>query len=288
MAEGRPARWTRLAHEDRRAQILTVARRQFRERPYAQVSTAGIAAEAGVARGLLHHYFGSKRELYLEVLRDLLRMPEPAAVADLSATTPAGRVAEMADRWLDMLERNRKTWLAVLGARGFGRDREVEEILDRAREQATDLAIELAGLGPASEAPPDLRAMVRSFGGLAEEATLEWLVRRRLEREQVHVLLVEAFMRVMEEVLPQVRAAGVGAGRPDGGLRDQRSRPDAGSGRAGPEGRPGQGRPDGGLRDQRSRPDAGSGRAGPQGRPGQGRPDGGRRDQRSRPDAGSG
>ena len=28
-----------------------------------------------MARGLLHHYFGTKRELYLEVVRTLMRMP---------------------------------------------------------------------------------------------------------------------------------------------------------------------------------------------------------------------
>lgn len=208
MAGAPSARWTRLTHEDRRGQILAAARRQFRQRPYAEVSTAGIAADAGVTRGLLHHYFGSKRDLYLAVLRDLVQIPAPEAAAGVSGAPPAERVGELADRWLDMLERNRTTWLAVLGAQGFGRDPEVEAILDGAREAATDVAIELAGLGPAADAPADLRALVRSFGGLAEEATLEWLVRGRLDRAQVRVLLVETFAAVLEVVLPRVRAAG--------------------------------------------------------------------------------
>ncbi len=207
-------RWTRLTPDDRRAQILAVARRHFREHPYQEVSTAEIAADAGVARGLLHHYFGSKRELYLEGLRDLVRRPAAGELEGLAAAAPAERVAEMADRWLDMLERNRKTWLAVLGAQGFGRDREVEAILDGAREAATDLTIELAGLGPAGEAPPELRAVVRSFGGLAEEATREWLVRRRLTREQVRVLLVDTFMAAVQDVLPRVQRAGAGVVMP--------------------------------------------------------------------------
>ena len=29
----------------------------------------------GVARGLLHHYFGTKRDLYLEVIRSVVRVP---------------------------------------------------------------------------------------------------------------------------------------------------------------------------------------------------------------------
>src|SRR5579884_1053591 len=76
-AAPRPAvpRWQRLGQDVRRRQILECARRLFSERPYASVSTTEIAREAGVARGLLHHYFGSKRDLYLEVVRTLMRVP---------------------------------------------------------------------------------------------------------------------------------------------------------------------------------------------------------------------
>src|SRR5437588_12218189 len=72
-------RWQRLDHDERRAQILACARRLFSERNYDAVSTTDIAREAGVARGLLHHYFGTKRDLYLEVVRDLVRMPSNPA-----------------------------------------------------------------------------------------------------------------------------------------------------------------------------------------------------------------
>src|ERR1700732_1109937 len=75
MATSPAPRWQRLEHDERRGQILACARRLFSERPYAAVSTTEIAREAGVARGLLNHYFGTKRDLYLEVVRSLVRMP---------------------------------------------------------------------------------------------------------------------------------------------------------------------------------------------------------------------
>ena len=75
MATSPAPRWQRLDHDERRRQILLVARRLFSTRNYAAVSTSEIATEAGVARGLLHHYFGTKRDLYLEVVRTLMRMP---------------------------------------------------------------------------------------------------------------------------------------------------------------------------------------------------------------------
>lgn len=65
-------RWTRLDPRHRREQILDVARRHFAERHYDAVSTAELAADAGVNRGLVYHYFGTKRELYLEVLKTTL------------------------------------------------------------------------------------------------------------------------------------------------------------------------------------------------------------------------
>ena len=79
-------RWTRLEHDERRGQILAAAATLFAERHYASVSTKDIADAAGVARGLLHHYFGSKRDLYLEVAREMLRVPELPKLVDASAS----------------------------------------------------------------------------------------------------------------------------------------------------------------------------------------------------------
>ena len=47
----------------------------FGEQPYATVQMAELAREAGVARGLLNHYFGTKRDLYVEVVRAMMIVP---------------------------------------------------------------------------------------------------------------------------------------------------------------------------------------------------------------------
>src|SRR3982751_2655143 len=74
----------RLEPDARRAQILSVAVRLFGERGWADVSTTDVAREAGVARGLVNHYFGTKKDLYLEVIRVMLTVP-PGALAGLPA-----------------------------------------------------------------------------------------------------------------------------------------------------------------------------------------------------------
>lgn len=52
-------RWRRLEPDQRREQILACATELFGERPFASVSTTELAARAGVARGLINHYFGT-------------------------------------------------------------------------------------------------------------------------------------------------------------------------------------------------------------------------------------
>jgi AcrR family transcriptional regulator len=200
-----------LAPDVRRAQILGCARRLFAERNYAAVSTEDIAREVGVRRGLLHHYFGTKRDLYLEVLRSMVLVPPQPAPEDLDGRDPEAVLAEGVERWLEMVARNRGTWMATVGAQGFGRDPEVEAILDEARERAADSLVAAVHPGNPAEAPRQLRALFRAYSGLAEAASLEWL-RGRLTREEVRELLVQALLRLVRDVLPHVERAGATTG----------------------------------------------------------------------------
>jgi len=191
----------RLERDERREQILARARRLFSERTYAEVSMEEIAAAAGVARGLLHHYFGSKRGLYLEVVRELVRLPPPALPENTAGSTKEA-VEESVDLWLEVVARNRGTWLAAIGAEGFGRDPELEGILAEAREATTDRVVEV--LGMSGGAPPELRALIRSYAGLAEAATREWLERGTLSREQVQLMLTDTLLSLTHQLLPRV------------------------------------------------------------------------------------
>jgi AcrR family transcriptional regulator len=200
-------RWQRLEHDERRAQILACARRLFSERNYDAVSTTDIAREAGVARGLLHHYFGTKRELYLEVVRSLMRMPSNPV--PLQAPGPGLEIVieQGVERWLVMLERNRETWLAAIASRGLSRDPELETILEQAREQAADRLIEALQTYEAARAPDELRATIRAYSGFAEAASVEWLLRERLTRAEIKALLIQGFLSIVRDVLPAVESA---------------------------------------------------------------------------------
>jgi AcrR family transcriptional regulator len=206
MAE-RSAQWVSLPRDDRRAQLLRCARRVFSERHYGAVSTEEIAREAGVARGLLHHYFGSKRELYLEVVRSMLQMPPDLFPADAQEFDRDELLAGSVDRWLAMVQRNRGTWLATVGAQGFGSDPELETILDEARERIADQLIALLRPGDPAQASPELRGLIRAYAGFAEAASVDWVKRGELTRAQVRELLLEGLLQLVHEVLPRVERA---------------------------------------------------------------------------------
>ncbi|MGH3648999.1 MAG: TetR/AcrR family transcriptional regulator [Micromonosporaceae bacterium] len=208
MASQRDARVrTRLEHDERRAQILTAARGLFSERDYQAVSSSQIAVAAGVSRGLLNHYFGTKRDLYLEVMRELMAVPPVPVPEYVEGSTAEDRISQSVDGWLELLQRNANTWLVAIEAAGSGRDPEVEALLDEARERAVTRIVEVAGLGPLAREHPEVRGVLRGFSGMAEATTQQWLRAGRLTRRQAHVLLETALLTLIRDVLPKVLAS---------------------------------------------------------------------------------
>ena len=58
----------RLQAQQRREQLLDIGAAMFAEKPYDDVQVQGIAA-AGVSRALMHHYFPTKRDLYVAIFK---------------------------------------------------------------------------------------------------------------------------------------------------------------------------------------------------------------------------
>ncbi len=67
--------------EATRERILNTAQAVFAELGYTQASVRQIAAAAGVDQSLVHHYFGTKKALYLEATRIPFDPEEVAAEA---------------------------------------------------------------------------------------------------------------------------------------------------------------------------------------------------------------
>ena len=63
-----PRRGRRPGSPDTRAAILAAARERFAAQGYAGTSVRAVAASAGVDAALVHHYFGTKDDLFLAAL----------------------------------------------------------------------------------------------------------------------------------------------------------------------------------------------------------------------------
>src|SRR3954469_19191264 len=107
------SKYHRLDPGRRREQILDAANALFAERAYDEVSIEDIASAAGVTRGLVHHYFGGRKDVYVALLERL------GAQREDQLRPPAGRsararVADTVSRWLNWTEANRTIWLATI------------------------------------------------------------------------------------------------------------------------------------------------------------------------------
>ncbi|WP_404429746.1 TetR/AcrR family transcriptional regulator [Microbacterium lacus] len=171
---------TRLDPDARRAQILDAAADLYRERRYDDVSLEELAAAAGVARGLLHHYFGSKRELYLAVVTRSARLPVQE-LPDLEGRPLAER-ARLTMAWiLEGAREYGQGWVNASGAEALHDGGDVQSLVDRADDRAARFVIEALGL----EDDDVLRARLRPVAPYLKALCREWLQRGTLSEADV-------------------------------------------------------------------------------------------------------
>lgn len=159
--------------DNRRAQLIELGLRLFGTRPYDEVQIDEIAAEAGIAKGLLYHYFGNKRGLYLEVIRasaaELLAALEPEPGLSPPENVRRGMLA-----YFGYVEAHADAYLALMRG-GLHSDPDVAAEIDGVRQSIIDrIAV---GIGM-PQLPPAFRVAARSFIGAVEAAAIDWLEHR--------------------------------------------------------------------------------------------------------------
>ncbi|MEU4596409.1 MULTISPECIES: TetR/AcrR family transcriptional regulator [Nocardia] len=177
----------------------------FGERPYAAVSTAELAQRAGVARGLINHYFGNKRDLYLAVVRRMVTLPRLEKVS-IPQGSPVERVDAIVSWLLDTIAEHGSTWVKVTSHEGVGDDPEVQQILDQADDAAAERMLLMIGRSDMAD-DAQLRALVVSYAGMVKVAGREWLTRGTLTRPQVHRLLTDTLLTLIDRTIPHVKSS---------------------------------------------------------------------------------
>lgn len=167
----RPPTQRRAQAESTRRSLLDAAVEHFSARPYEAVAASDITATAGVAQGLLFHYFGNKRGIYLEALRDAASRLNAANTPPPSEGSPGRQYREMLRAHLSYLSEHEDLALRlVLG--GSGGDAEAWEIFDQSRWHTIEWTCQILELDLTR---PALRLMLRSCAGALDEATTYWL-----------------------------------------------------------------------------------------------------------------
>lgn len=181
----------RLSTDDRREQLLASGARLLAHRPYDEVSIEEIARAAGVSKGLLYHYFPTKKDFLIAALERgqdelaVLTAPDPNLPA-------AEQLAASLDRFLDFVEDHEAAYTAIFSSRGGG-DPEIQAALEAGRQQRMDAVIESLASWEAAPASvtrtPALETAVQGWFFFIEGAVLRWLEHRDLERVELRELL---------------------------------------------------------------------------------------------------
>ena len=192
----------RLGPGQRREQMLDAANDLFAERGYEEVSVEDIARAAGVTRGLVHHYFGGRTEVYVALLERLDAIEEEALRPPRGRSARA-RVADSVSRWLDWTEANRSIYLGTIAPGEDISHPEVRRVVGDLRGRAVALLATFHA--DIAEDSPRLRYALECWTGLNRAATRRWL-RGEATREATHELLAST----LEHVLRTYGAPGQG------------------------------------------------------------------------------
>jgi AcrR family transcriptional regulator len=183
-----------MSTDERREQLLSSGVELLALRPHDEVSIEEIAEAAGVSKGLLYHYFPTKKDFILAALArgeaQLAERVRPDPELDPEAQLDAGL-----DAFLDDVEEHAAAYSAIF-RRGGGGDPEIGAALDAARAGRMETLIEAIGgwrEAPVSTERSDaLETAIQGWVFFVEGAVLRWLEHGGLDRPQLRALLRSA------------------------------------------------------------------------------------------------
>ena len=192
----------RLDTDERRAQLVDLALAIFSKHPYDEVSIDDFARRAKISKGLVYHYFPTKRHLYVAGLREAARQLLDA----VEPTSPPARAKEVSmeglrgagvaqirvalDSYFDFVEARGPAFVALMRG-GIGSDVEIARVVEDTRLKLMKRVLQQA---PAALDRPIVRAALRGWIGFVEAASIRWLEKKDTSREDVVRICVDVFL----------------------------------------------------------------------------------------------
>ncbi|MGH7283901.1 MAG: TetR/AcrR family transcriptional regulator [Polyangiaceae bacterium] len=191
----------RLDTGERRAQLVDLALAIFSKHAYDEVSIDDFARRAKISKGLVYHYFPTKRHLYVaglrEAARQLLEACQPATPPRRAAEISIERLrdAELAqirialDAYFDFVEERGPAFVALMRG-GIGSDAEIARVVEDTR---TKLMKRILQQAPTALDKPIVRAALRGWIGFVESASIRWLEKKDTSRDDVVRVCIDVF-----------------------------------------------------------------------------------------------
>ena len=192
----------RLDNDARRAQLLLLAKKSFSDRSYDDVSIDDLAREAKISKGLLYHYFPTKRDLYVAGLREIAYELVDRVNAVPVDLPPADRVRAGLDAYLDHISQHARAFVSLMRG-GIGSDPEVAGVIEGVRRRLSERFLEGSPFRPALAGNPKFEIAMRGWIGFVEHATIDWCADPKLTREELRELLSQVLLAIVT-ALPQI------------------------------------------------------------------------------------
>ncbi|MGH3758410.1 TetR/AcrR family transcriptional regulator [Actinophytocola sp.] len=179
---------TRLRTEQRREQLLTIGARLFGNRPYDEVSIEEVAEIAEVSRGLLYHYFPTKKQFFAEVLR-----AERDRLLEMSAPDPSLPVREQLSAGLDVyleFARTHPDGYRIVHRAAGGTDPDLREI--REAGMAANAERIVTALGELTTITDATRLAVHGWLMFVSAVILDWLDHRSVSQVELRAMCERA------------------------------------------------------------------------------------------------
>lgn len=201
-AAPRPRRRIRLDTDQRRAQLLALARRAFSDRAYDEVSIDDLAQVANISKGLLYHYFPTKRDLYVAGLREIANDLVAAVTHVPGDLAPIDRVRSGVDAYLDHVARHSRAFVALMRG-GIGSDPQVAAVIESVRTRLFDRLVSGSPLAGRVAADARLEIAVRGWLGFVEAASIDWCAAPRVPQRELRELLTAVLFEVVRVAAPR-------------------------------------------------------------------------------------
>lgn len=195
----------RLDNDQRRAQLLELAKRAFSDRAYDDVSIDDLARVANISKGLLYHYFPTKRDLYVAGLREIADELVNAVTRVPDDLAPIDRVRSSIDAYLDHITRHSRAFVALMRG-GIGSDPEVAAVIESVRTRLFDKLLFGSAFANLLSGDARFETAARGWLGFVEAASIDWCANPRLSRLELRELMTTALFEIMRAVAPAVIA----------------------------------------------------------------------------------